>query len=183
MGNGQVVRYNQGIVDTRRILSLLLKIFSLLIPAAIIILLDQYTKNLVRDVLPLNQGTLSPWPWLSPFITITHIANTGVAFGSLQGMNEIFLVLVSAIALAIVYFYVKAAHIHWMIRLGLILLLGGNLGNLIDRVKLGYVTDFLAIRWFAVINLADACITTGVFLAVLGYWLYERSGAGAGQAG
>lgn len=170
-------------MNIQRTLSFILKILSLLLPAAFIILLDQYTKNLVRDILPLNQGTISPWPWLSPFITVTHIANTGVAFGSLQGMNAVFMVLVSAIALTIVYFYIKAAHTHWMIRLGLILLLGGNLGNLIDRINQGYVTDFLAIRWFAVINLADACITTGVFLAALGYWLYERSGAGAGQAG
>lgn len=162
-------------MDTRRILSTLFKLLGLLIPVAVIVLLDQYTKGMVRASLPLNQGSLAPWPWLAPFITVTHVANTGVAFGSLQGMNAIFMALVSIIAVAIIWFYIRSAHLNVLIRLGLTLLLGGNLGNLIDRINQGYVTDFLAIRWFAVINLADACITTGVFLAVLGFWLHERS--------
>ena len=89
-------------------------------------------------------------------------------------MNAFFTVLVAVVAVIIAYFYLSTPNLSWIVRLGLILLLGGNLGNLIDRIRQGYVTDFLAIRWFAVINLADACITIGVILVALGFWLKER---------
>jgi len=167
-------------VDTRRLLAYFWKLLGLLVPAAAIVLADQYTKDLVRNSMPLGQVDTLPWPWLSPWITLHHIANTGVAFGSLQGLNTFFTVLVAVVALVITYYYLRLEPVHWPVRLGATLLLGGNVGNLIDRIYQGYVTDFLAIRWFAVINLADACITTGVILALLGYWLTEKQQAPPG---
>lgn len=152
---------------------ILLKLLGLLVPVALIVVLDQYTKGLVRASVPLGHAAPALLPGLAPWFTIIHTANTGVAFGSLTGMNTFFMILVTAVGLFIIYYYLRMPRASWLIHLGLILLLGGNIGNLIDRANQGYVTDFLAIRWFAVINLADACITTGVALAALGYWLGE----------
>lgn len=138
-----------------------------------IILLDQITKAIVRS--NLSQGEAwSPWPWLMPYARIVHWNNTGVAFGLLQGQNFIFTILAVIIAAAIVYYYPKFSKEDWPLRLALALQFGGAIGNLIDRITVGHVTDFISVGNFAVFNIADSSITVGVGVMILGIWWKEK---------
>ena len=123
-----------------------------------IILLDQITKAIVRSNLALGEAW-SPWPWLMPYARIVHWYNTGVAFGLLQGQNLIFTILAVIIVAAILYYYPKFSKEDWPLRLALALQFSGAIGNLIDRITLGHVTDFISVGNFAVFNIADASIT------------------------
>jgi signal peptidase II len=138
-----------------------------------IVLLDQITKALVRSNL-LQGEVWSPWPWLMPYARIVHWYNTGVAFGMLQGQNLIFTILAVIIAAAIVYYYPKFSKEDWPLRLALALQFGGALGNLIDRINIGHVTDFISIGNFAVFNIADASITLGVGVMIFGIWWKDK---------
>ncbi len=145
----------------------------LVLVAAIIIVIDQYTKWLVRVNLALGESW-SPWEWLAPYARIVYWKNTGVAFGLLQGMNLVFIILASIVSLGIIYYYPTVSKRDWLIRLALMLELGGALGNLIDRITIGYVVDFVSVGNFPVFNVADSCITVGVFILLIGVWAQER---------
>lgn len=145
----------------------------LFLVAAIIIGLDQYTKWLVYSNLTIGEAW-SPWEWLMPYARFVYWKNTGVAFGLLQGMNTVFIVLASIVSLGIIYYYQSIPKVVWLIRLALMLELGGAVGNLIDRIKVGYVIDFISLGNFPVFNVADSCITVGVFILLIGVWVQER---------
>ncbi len=99
---------------------------------------------------------------------IPGITNTGAAFGILQGQN-IFLILLSLIVISIIIFYYKK---YKELRLYLILILSGVIGNLIDRIFFGYVRDFINLKIWPVFNLADSYSVTGVILLV--YIIYFK---------
>jgi signal peptidase II len=141
--------------------------------AGIIITLDQWTKWLVRTTLPLN-GEWSPWPWLMPYARIIHWQNTGAAFGIFQQFGDVFLVLSLIVSVAIIYYFPQVPRSEWYMRLAMGLQLGGAVGNLIDRIYQGHVTDFISVGNFAVFNVADSSISVGVAVLVLGMWLKER---------
>ena len=153
------------------------KIFSgylfLAVFAGVIVVLDQITKTLVRNNIPIGEYW-SPWPWLTPIARIVHTNNTGVAFGMFQGQNTLFAIFMAIVALAIIYYYPRVAAEDWTLRLALGLQLGGALGNLYDRVTQGFVTDFISVGTFAIFNVADSSITIGVCVLLLGVWLQER---------
>jgi signal peptidase II len=152
----------------------ILKEYLFLFPVSgTIILLDQITKAIVRSTL-LQGEVWSPWPWLMPYARIVHWYNTGVAFGLLQGQNLIFTILAVIIAAAIVYYFPKFSEEDWPLRLALALQFGGAIGNLIDRITLGHVTDFISVGNFAVFNIADASITIGVGVMILGIWWKDK---------
>lgn len=145
----------------------------LILVAAVIVVLDQYTKWLVRSNLALGESW-SPWEWLAPYARIVYWKNTGVAFGLLQGMNVVFIILASIVSLGIIYYFPTVSKSDWLIRLALMLELGGAVGNLIDRITIGYVVDFVSVGNFPVFNVADSCITVGVFILLIGVWVQER---------
>jgi signal peptidase II len=138
-----------------------------------IVLLDQYTKYLVRSNLDYLE-MWSPWPWLEPYARIWHWHNTGASFGMFQGMGTVFAILAFVVSLGIIYYFPMVPRWDWTLRLALALELGGAVGNLIDRVQFGYVTDFVSVGRFAVWNVADACITLGVVVMIAGMWMKER---------
>ena len=74
----------------------------------------------------------------------------------------------------IIIFFPHLTQGDWFLRFALSLQLGGAVGNLIDRIKIGHVTDFISIGNFAVFNLADASVTVGVGIMVIGLWLEEK---------
>lgn len=148
--------------------------------AGLIIVFDQWTKYLVRSSLAL-QETWSPWAWLEPYARIVNWKNTGAAFGILQNFNTVFAILAVLVALVIVYYFPKVAREEWPLRLALAMQMGGALGNLIDRLTQGYVTDFVSLGGFAVFNVADASISLGVAVLVVGVWLSERKQAAAAR--
>lgn len=145
----------------------------LLSVAGAIVAVDQWTKILVRSSLGF-QETWVPWDWLSPFARIVHWQNTGAAFGMFQNMNPVFMVLATIVSLAILFYFPRVPRSEWYLRLALCLQLAGAVGNLIDRIHQGYVTDFISVGTFAVFNVADASISTGVAVMLLGLWLKER---------
>lgn len=141
--------------------------------ASVIILLDQLTKLVVRTNLP-PSGVWAPWDWLLPYARIVNWQNTGAAFGMLQGRNLLFSILAVIVSIAILYYYPQVPKEDWLIRLALAMQLGGAVGNLIDRIQFGAVTDFVSVGGFAVFNVADACISIGTVLLILGIYLREQ---------
>ncbi len=154
-------------------MKILRKYVSLFLVAGSVILLDQLSKYLVRTRIDFG-GFWAPWPWLIPYTRIVHWNNTGAAFGMFQGFNDVFQILAIIVAIAILYYYPQVPKQDWPLRLAMGLQLGGALGNLIDRLKFGTVTDFISVGNFAVFNVADASITIGVVIMVAWMWMKER---------
>ena len=144
--------------------------------AALIVALDQWTKWLVRVNIP-SGGTWLPdsLQWLSPYARIVHWYNTGAAFGMFQNASMVFTVLAFVVIAAIIYYYPHVENTDWSLRLAMSMQLGGAVGNLIDRLMLGRVTDFISIGTFPVFNVADASISIGAAVLLLGVWIMERS--------
>ena len=135
--------------------------------AALVLLLDQLTKYLVIQLL--SPGFSFPF---HGFFRFTHVHNSGSAFGILQGLNTplIFVSFIGVIILVLIYR--SQPHPSNLLRFSLALLLGGAFGNLVDRMRLGYVTDFIDIGPWPVFNLADASIITGLVILA---WVLTRS--------
>ncbi len=141
--------------------------------AGFIVILDQWSKNLVRTLIPLG-SSWSPFAWLDPYARLVHWQNTGAAFGMLQGFGLVFTILAFVVAIGILYYYHEVPHEEWLIRLAMAMMLGGAVGNLIDRLTQGTVTDFISVGTFAVFNVADASISVGTVLLIFAVWRSER---------
>ena len=116
-----------------------------------------------------------PWEWLSPYARIIHWQNTGAAFGLGQNLSWVFTILAFIVIGAIIYYYPQVENSSWLIRIALGMQMGGALGNLIDRLTNDmHVTDFVSIGRFAVWNIADASISVGTAILILGIWLEDR---------
>jgi len=151
-----------------------LKSYIFLFPVSLAIIgLDQWTKSIVRANLSFGDNWV-PWDWLMPYARIVHWYNTGVAFGMFQNNNILFAILVSIIALVIIIYYPSLTEGDWFLKVALSMQLGGAVGNLIDRLTIGHVTDFLSVGDFAVFNIADASVTVGVGIMIFGMWIQER---------
>lgn len=90
----------------------------------------------------------------------------------------VFTVLAFIVIAAILYYYPRVEQSDWSLRLAMSMQLGGAIGNLIDRLTIGHVTDFISIGAFPVFNVADASITVGCAVLLLGIWLNERAQKG-----
>ena len=145
----------------------------LVLVAGVIIALDQITKAIVINNIQMG-GTWMPLEWLAPYARIVHWYNTGVAFGMFQNGNTIFSVLAIIVSIAIIWYFPQVPKEDWPLRLAMCLQLGGAMGNLIDRLVIGHVTDFISVGDFPVFNVADSAITIGVAVLVIGVWLQER---------
>ncbi len=144
--------------------------------AAIIVAFDQWTKWLVRTNLPFQGIWLPDWlTWLAPYARIVNWSNSGAAFGTFQNGNSVFTVLAIIVIAAILYYYPRVDPHDWTLRLAMGLQLGGAAGNLVDRLLMQRVTDFIAVGTFPVFNVADASISIGVAVLLLGVWLKDRS--------
>ncbi|RLD03856.1 MAG: signal peptidase II [Chloroflexi bacterium] len=144
--------------------------------AGIIVALDQWTKNLIRVNIPFG-GTWLPegWEALAPYARVVHWKNTGAAFGMFQEGALIFTVLAFVVIAGILWFYRQIEPSDWFLRLALAMQLAGALGNLIDRLLFdGVVTDWISVGNFAVFNIADASITVGTGIMLLGVWIMEK---------
>jgi signal peptidase II len=150
--------------------------------AALIVALDQWTKYLVRTLIPFG-GSWSPWVWLAPYARIVHWQNTGAAFGMFQGFGMVFTVLAFIVSIAILYYYPRVPRSEWAMRVAMVMMLGGAVGNLIDRLTLGTVTDFISVGTFAVFNVADSSISVGTAILILAVWISERKEKKQAQAG
>lgn len=140
-----------------------------------IIALDQWTKFLVRTTIPLGTDWLpEKLSWLMPYARLRHWYNTGAAFGLFKDGNLVFTVLAIIVSLAIIYYFPRTERKDWWLRLALAMQFAGAVGNLIDRLVIKHVTDFISIGNFAVFNVADSSISVGVAILALGVVIKER---------
>jgi signal peptidase II len=140
--------------------------------AGLIVVLDQITKALVRSAFALHDGTTV----IPGFFDLTRVHNAGAAFGVMNTMDFPFktsiLALIATAALAGLTMYAAMLPAgQRLARYGLALIVGGAAGNLIDRVRFGFVVDFVDLYWrdwhFWAFNVADAAISVGVALMIL----------------
>lgn len=140
-------------------------------PVAATLLLDQASKAWVRATLSVGQ-VLRPERGWSQWARLTHLRNTGAAggiFGGLGGLPPLLFSL--AICLGVLYFYPRLRPNERLLRLALGLLLGGGLGNILDRLyQSGAVTDFISIGSLPVFNLADLFVLLGALALAAGLW-------------
>jgi signal peptidase II len=143
--------------------------------------LDQFTKYLVETSLPMQEKID-----VLPFLALYRTFNTGIAFSFLSGMDDLALSLLTlAITGFVLYLWARSDSTQRFAQFGYALVIGGALGNLIDRLRLGHVVDFILFHtpnWsFAVFNLADSFITIGAMLIIL-QELFDLRGNRAGNA-
>ena len=144
----------------------------LLVTVSVIVLLDQTTKVFVQKTMTLHQSI----PVITNFFSLTYIRNAGAAFGLFSGsgggLRTMAFIVISLVALVIFgLLYAKTPREDRTLRLALSLVMGGATGNLIDRIRIGEVIDFLdfyfrSYHWPA-FNVADSCISTGVGLFII----------------
>jgi signal peptidase II len=142
----------------------------LFVVAAIIILLDQGSKSVVESTLALYTY-YAPIPALENIFRISHVTNTGVAFGLFPDGNLLFTLVALIVSIVIIVYNFRLTPGHRLLRLALGLQVGGALGNLIDRLQQGYVTDFMDFGPWPVWNVADLAVVSGTVLLV---WIMYR---------
>lgn len=147
-----------GMSDTRRAIFLVV---------GTIIVLDQLTKYLIDSSMRLYQSE----ELIDGFLALTYVRNTGAAFGLLANapawFRQPFFYLTTGVALVILGLFLRRLEEHERLaRLSIVAIAGGAVGNLIDRIRFGYVIDFLDVSWrgyhWPTFNVADSCITLGV---------------------
>lgn len=145
----------------------------LFITAAVVVLaLDQATKELVRALMYRGESWPDSWP-----VRLRYVTNTGAAFGILKDQTG-FLIVTTVIGLAAIYLYYRYPpfdHLAAPVAMGM--MLGGAVGNLVDRLRLGRVTDFIDFRFWPSFNVADSSIVIGVAILVLGYAIFAEPAA------
>lgn len=139
----------------------------------LLIALDQWSKDLVREQIALG-SEVYPIPFLAPFFRFTYVKNTGAAFGIFQNANTPLLILSILISLVVLWLYFKAEDEPLVFRISLAMMLGGAIGNMIDRIRFGFVIDFIAVGRFPVFNIADSAVTVGVAIMLIAMLIQER---------
>lgn len=130
----------------------------------ILVIIDQLSKYYIQSTMMLGESI----PVWEDIFHITYILNSGAAFGMMANQTAFFIVLALAIVGAVIYFYPTIRRESRVMKLGIGLLLGGAIGNLIDRVQIGMVVDFFDFRIWPIFNIADIGIVcgAGIILAV-----------------
>ena len=138
---------------------------------ALVVAVDQITKYIVvANVKP--QGSVGFIPHVLDFV---YSENRGVAFGMFQDATWLFVVLTSIVIVAFLILLIKNYKTSKLFSIASALIIGGGIGNLIDRIRLGYVVDFLQLSFFnPICNLADYAITFGTFLLIIYLLFFYR---------
>jgi signal peptidase II len=133
--------------------------------ASLVVALDQASKAIVRTFLERGESWPSgDWP-----VHIRYVTNSGAAFGTLQNQTA-FLIVMTLIGLAAIYLYYRYPPFdHPLAPAAIGMMLGGAIGNLVDRVRLGRVTDFIDFPMWPQFNVADSSITVGIAIILIGY--------------
>ena len=130
--------------------------------AVLVFVADRITKAIVAGSVPLGEEV----PAVDHFLWITHVQNSGAAFGFAPFGSIFFLIVSIVVSIALVAYVIRErGTMYTDATLGLVL--GGTVGNAYDRVLHGSVTDFFTVHWWPVFNVADSAISVGVLLLVL----------------
>jgi signal peptidase II len=144
----------------------------LLAVAAAVIVADQVTKHIIASRMAVGDSRQ-----VLPFLDITHLRNTGIAFGIFPGRLEVVSLLTAVAVVWMLMHFARSGSRHLLFPVALGFLIGGSVSNLFDRVTNGYVTDFIHIRHWPTFNLADTFIVIGVVLLLLGLGRLDRAAA------
>ena len=136
--------------------------------------LDQFAKWLVVNNIQPGQS-IPPVPFLSSVFVFTNVANAGIAFGLFKEAGTFFIFLAVVVITIIVLFLRHLPKDQRLVRIALGLQLGGAFGNLVDRMRLGHVIDFVDFKFLPVFNLADLAIVVGVTLLAVSFWREGRA--------
>lgn len=138
--------------------------------SAVIIIIDQLSKYYMVQFL--NNGIV--YPIIGNILELTFVKNKGAAFGVLQNQTVFFVIITIMVSIALIYLLITVSG-QFYIKLSLSMILGGAIGNLIDRVRLGYVVDFIHISHWPVFNIADMCIVFGSTILAIYVFFNEKS--------
>lgn len=140
---------------------------------AALIALDQWVKYSVSSTLALGEAA----PLLPGFVELRLVHNYGAAWSSFSGMRWLLVAVTSVIVAAVLFVLLRGVVRHNLGRLACTLIAAGGIGNIIDRVRLGYVVDMFNLQFmnYPVFNVADICVVCGAVLGVIYYlWFYEK---------
>jgi len=127
----------------------------------LILLLDQFIKNFLIS----RPNFIESIGWR--YLNVTLVKNTGAAFGLFEGSNILFTIIALITIAVITIIFFKTRKRSFSFRLSLIFILSGALSNLIDRLRFGYVIDYIDLKFWPVFNIADSSVTTGIILLML----------------
>jgi len=133
---------------------------------------DQLTKAIVSSQLGLDEAVHVVGPF-----SIRHVQNSGIAFGLFASATSFVILLTAAAVAWMLYFFARSGSRHPILPVALGLVIGGSVSNLIDRVRLGHVTDFLDFKYWPAFNLADSFIVVGVAILLLALVSDDRKSA------
>jgi signal peptidase II len=138
---------------------------------------DQVTKLVVAGALELGDsvGVLGP-------LSIHRVRNTGIAFRLFSDSTGVVIALTTIAIAALIVFFARSARRHPLLPVAVGLVLGGSISNLVDRLRLGHVTDFLDFDYWPAFNLADTFIVVGVGLLFLSFVAADRTSASVGTS-
>lgn len=155
-----------------------------LVISFLVVLLDQMTKWLVKAHVPFL-SRINVFSWFD----ITHLRNPGIAFGMLRNMSEdirlYFYIVVFVLVVVVIFFFLRRLEEEQRVfRYAIALVLGGAIGNSIDRFAYGYVTDFIAVYWpgnpqllWPPFNVADSAITVGAISILISGVMWRDRGS------
>lgn len=154
-----------------RLVNWLRRVWLMLAVAGVVIVLDQWTKEWVRNNIP-DYTHMIPIPALGDYFVFEHVHNYGAAFGILQNQGNLFVVIAIVVSLAILIYGGTLHAGQRGLRILLGLQMGGAIGNLIDRLNQGYVTDFVkmgapGVYYWPNYNIADSAIVVSVVLLAI----------------
>lgn len=136
----------------------------------LVVVVDQCTKAAAREIVDGAPRVLIPG-----VINIVHVENTGAAFSMAQGATALFILIALAFVIGATLYVWREPDLPVSLTLSIGLVAGGGLGNMIDRILDGAVTDFISTVFidFPVFNIADICVTVGVALCIVGFWMWD----------
>jgi len=131
--------------------------------ALVILAFDQIFKYLVHHLMSFGQSI----PIYSNFVKFTYVRNTGAAFSLFVGFSSYLIVIGVAVVIAVIFFHHKLSKNNYWMQVSLAFVLGGSLGNLLDRIFRSYVIDYIDITVWPVFNFADIMINIGVIMIAM----------------
>lgn len=138
-------------------------------------LIDQYSKFLITSYMSLNESVNI----IEGFFKLTYVQNYGAGFSIMQNATTTFYIITPICLIIFIYMLYKAKPKDYLTKIALLLMIGGTLGNFIDRIRTVYVVDFLDFIFFGwdfpIFNLADSFLTVGVFLLIIAILKEERN--------
>ena len=138
------------------------------------VLADQITKHVVTRTLGLDESVHVAGP-----LSIHHVQNSGIAFGLFSSATAVVTVVTAGAVVWMLVFFARSGSRHPVLPAALGLLIGGSVSNLVDRIRLHHVTDFIDLKWWPAFNLADSFIVVGVAILLAALVAADRAAAPA----